>query len=116
MYPARLRACPRWFAVSGSEQGAYREPARSLLRGHVGQCRSSQAAPGSQQRDRLQHVGLARTVFAHKQVELARALDPRVGVIAKMTERNAIERHQCSVGPSFGPAALAKGENSVPVS
>ena len=58
---------------------------------HFGQRRAAQSAPGRQQRQGFEHIGLARAIFAHQQVETRRAAEFGRFMIAEMGEGNAVE-------------------------
>src|SRR5690606_35293754 len=89
----RPRAEPyRLAPVSAVERRRNREAAGAVLR-HLGERRAAQASAGCEQRKRLEHVGLARAVFTHEQVELAAAVEPAGIVIAEASEGDPVERH-----------------------
>ena len=65
---------------------------------HVGQRRAAQAAPGSQQRHRLEQVGLARAIVAEQQHEPGPRLERRRGVRTKIVKSEARNcRHRAEV-------------------
>ena len=70
---------------------ADREPARTFAVCHFAQRGAAQAPPGSEQRQRLEHVGLASAVVTNQQIEPRGALDRGRGVVAKIFEENAVE-------------------------
>ena len=57
------------------------------------QAGAPQPAPRREQRDRFQHVGLARAVIADQQVEPRRPLDRGGAVVAEIGQEQAIKRH-----------------------
>ena len=73
--------------------GANGEASRATIACHLGQFRAAQATPGREQRERFEHIRLARTVRAHEQVEPRRPIERGRGVIAEILNRNAVERH-----------------------
>jgi hypothetical protein len=83
----------RLAAVPPIECGADRETAGPALPGHLGEGRAAQPAPRCKQRQRLEHVGLARSVLAEQQVELCRSVEPRGGMVAEVGEGDPVERH-----------------------
>ena len=58
--------------------------------GHVDQRGAAQASARREEGDGFEHVGLARAVFAHQQVEACGGRDGAIGVIAEMVEVDAV--------------------------
>ena len=79
---------PHRIARAAVEHRADRKAARPLLRRHVRKRRPPQPPARREQRNRFEHIGLARAVLAHQQVELARIVNQRLAVIAELAERN----------------------------
>jgi hypothetical protein len=85
--------------------GADGEGAVALLARHIGQRGAAQAPARREQRDRLEDIGFARAVFAHQQVELARALQRGGAVVAEPAKADAIENGALLAGLAVPPAA-----------
>ena len=75
------------------ERGANREAAITVFRCHLGQRRAAQTPAGCEQRQRFEHVGLARAILTHQQVEPPRPFERSLAMVAEAGERDAVERH-----------------------
>ena len=70
----------------------------AAVRGNICQRGPPQSPPRGQQRQGFEHVGLARPVLADQQVELARAVQPAGGMVAKPGQGKPRQRHARSIG------------------
>jgi hypothetical protein len=55
--------------------------------------RAAQAASGREQRNRFEHIGLARAVLAHQHVETRKAIEPGGIVVAELAQGEAGKGH-----------------------
>ena len=105
---ARMRA----FAIGGEadrftllqQAGADAEAGLAAAADHVGQGRAPQSASRGEQRQRLEHIRLPRAVFTHQQVEARSAVERARGMVAKVGEGDAVERHGSHVRIARGRA------------
>jgi hypothetical protein len=75
------------------EFGGHGKAAIAPARGHVGRLRAAQAASGREQRNRFEHIGLARAVLAHQHVETRKAIEPGGIVVAELAQGEAGKGH-----------------------
>ena len=78
---------------TGLHLGKDRKPSARAVAHHVGERRPAQPAPRREQRNRLQDIGLAGAIVAMQRDEPRRRCDVRTGMIAKIGQRKAGERH-----------------------
>ena len=79
--------------ITARKLRAHSKAAIAAMPGHFGQRSPAQASARREQRQRLEHVGLARAVLADQQVEFRRPIDPRIAMIAKVSQQDPVERH-----------------------
>ena len=102
-------------SVAAVEPGTDREAACSIFR-HLGERRTAQPASRREQRERLEHVGLARAVLADQQVEPGAAVEPARVMVAKAGEGDPVERHGWSeVGKGQAKASPKKPNPASPI-
>ncbi len=73
--------------------GADREAAVAMPGRNFGEGGAAQPAARGEQRQRLEHVGLARAVLANQQVEPGGPVEPGGAVVAKIGEGDPVETH-----------------------
>ena len=74
----------------------HREAAARPVAHHLGERRAAQPATRREQRDRLQYIGLARAIVAVERDQPRTGGQIRAGVIAKIGQREADQRHRLS--------------------
>ena len=98
---ARLRgfgisADPNGFVtdIIVSQARADRETAGPVLARHIGQRRPPHAPARREERERLEDIGLARSISADEQVQPTGPIDRGFGMVAEVRKRDAVERHE----------------------